>query len=87
MVVDQHLPDTSGNELTEIVKKRFSGQEIIVVTGDFSSETLRELLRAGVAAHAPCGAMSSSDRVHGDQVQFQLGYRLSHWFCAEQVRV
>jgi 2-haloalkanoic acid dehalogenase type II len=36
---------------------------------------------------APCAAMTNSDRVHGEQVQRQLGFNLSHWFCAEDVRV
>lgn len=34
---------------------------------------------------APCGAMTNSDRAHGEQVQRQLGFRLSHWFCAEEI--
>jgi len=36
---------------------------------------------------APCAAITNSDRVHGEQVQRQLGFKLSHWFCAEDVRV
>lgn len=36
-------------------------------------------------ATAPCVATTNSDRVHGEQVQAQLG-RLSHWFCAEDLR-
>jgi FMN phosphatase YigB (HAD superfamily) len=31
--------------------------------------------------------MTNSDRIHGEQVQAQLGFRLSHWFCAEDARV
>jgi 2-haloalkanoic acid dehalogenase type II len=34
---------------------------------------------------APCGAMTNSDRAHGEQVQRQLGFRLTHWWCAEEV--
>jgi 2-haloalkanoic acid dehalogenase type II len=34
---------------------------------------------------APCGAMTNSDRDHGEQVQRQLGFRLSHWWCAEEL--
>jgi len=34
---------------------------------------------------APCGATTNSDRVHGEQVQRQLGFRLSHWWCAEEI--
>jgi FMN phosphatase YigB (HAD superfamily) len=30
--------------------------------------------------------MTNSDRVHGDQVQGQLGFKLTDWLCAEQVR-
>ncbi len=33
---------------------------------------------------APCAAMTNSDRAHGDQVQRQLGFRLTHWWCAEE---
>lgn len=36
---------------------------------------------------APCAAISNSDLSHGKQVQEQLGFNLSHWFCAEQSRV
>jgi 2-haloalkanoic acid dehalogenase type II len=38
-------------------------------------------------ARAPCAAMTNSDRAHGVDVQARLGYRLSHWFCAEDVGV
>src|SRR5262245_24549003 len=41
---------------------------------------LKELL-----ALAPCVAMTNSDRAHGEQVQEQLGFRLSDWVCAEEV--
>jgi 2-haloalkanoic acid dehalogenase type II len=34
---------------------------------------------------APCGAMTNSDRIHGEQVQRQLGFRLAHWWCAEEL--
>jgi len=47
-----------------------------------SREALRRLLRL-----APCVAMTNSDRAHGDQVQEQLGFPLSDWVCAEEVRV
>lgn len=36
---------------------------------------------------APCGAMTNSDRVHGEQVQAQLGFALDTWLCAEEVGV
>ncbi len=36
---------------------------------------------------AACVAMTNSDRVHGGQVQEQLGFPLSDWVCAEDVRV
>ncbi|HEX4924486.1 MAG TPA: HAD family hydrolase [Bdellovibrionales bacterium] len=49
---------------------------------DDSAEALEALM-----AKAPCVAMSNSDRLHGEQVQEQLGFRLSSWFCAEQTRV
>lgn len=44
-------------------------------------EGLRRLLRA-----APCVAMTNSDRLHGDQVQAQLGFRLTDWVAAEDLR-
>ena len=47
-----------------------------------SREALRRLLRL-----AACVAMTNSDRAHGDQVQEQLGFPLSDWVCAEEVRV
>jgi 2-haloalkanoic acid dehalogenase type II len=47
-----------------------------------SREALRRLLRL-----APCVAMTNSDRVHGDQFQEQLGFPLTDWVCAEEVRV
>lgn len=34
---------------------------------------------------APCGAMTNSDRAHGEQVQRQLGFRLTRWWCAEEI--
>lgn len=34
---------------------------------------------------APCAAMTNSDRAHGEQVQQQLGFRLSYWWCAEEI--
>jgi 2-haloalkanoic acid dehalogenase type II len=42
---------------------------------------LRRLL-----ARAPCVAMTNSDRDHGEEVQARLGFRLSAWICAEEVR-
>jgi 2-haloacid dehalogenase len=33
---------------------------------------------------APCAALTNSDRAHGEQVQAQLGFRLSDWLCAEE---
>jgi 2-haloalkanoic acid dehalogenase type II len=45
-----------------------------------SREGLRRLL-----AIAPCAATTNSDRVHGEQVQEQLGFHLSGWICAEEV--
>jgi 2-haloacid dehalogenase len=47
-----------------------------------SREGLRRLLK-----HCLCVAMTNSDRLHGEQAQEQLGFRLSHWFCAEAARV
>ncbi|MBI3468110.1 MAG: hypothetical protein HY000_34320 [Planctomycetes bacterium] len=47
-----------------------------------SRDALLRLMRI-----APCAAMTNSDRVHGEQVQKQLGFRLTHWICAEDVRL
>ena len=44
-----------------------------------SADALRALM-----AIAPCAALTNSDRVHGEQVQSQLGFRLSDWLCAEE---
>lgn len=45
-----------------------------------SREALRRLMRA-----AACAATTNSDLVHGEQVQEQLGFRLSAWLCAEEL--
>ena len=45
--------------------------------------------RAGLArlqTLAPCAAMTNSDRLHSEQVQAQLGFSLTHWIAAEEVR-
>jgi 2-haloalkanoic acid dehalogenase type II len=47
-----------------------------------SREAMRALMQI-----APCAAMTNSDRAHGEQIQRQLGFSLSHWFCAEETRV
>ncbi len=46
-----------------------------------SADGLRTLMRA-----VPCVAMTNSDQEHARQVQDQLGFRLSGWICAEDVR-
>jgi 2-haloacid dehalogenase len=46
-----------------------------------SAAALRRLM-----AVVPCAAMTNSDRAHGEQVQTALGFRLSAWFCAEELR-
>jgi 2-haloacid dehalogenase len=46
-----------------------------------SADALRRL-----QAVAPCAAITNSDRAHGEDVQAQLGFRLSGWICAEDVR-
>jgi len=45
-------------------------------------EALRRLL-----AVTRCVAMTNSDRLHGDQVREQLGFPLTDWVCAEEVRL
>jgi 2-haloalkanoic acid dehalogenase type II len=47
-----------------------------------SREALRRLLR-----RVPCVAMTNSDQDHGEQVREQLGFPLTDWVCAEEVRV
>jgi 2-haloalkanoic acid dehalogenase type II len=47
-----------------------------------SAAALRRLL-----ARARCVAMTNSDRVHGEQVQEQLGFKLTDWVSAEEVGV
>ncbi len=39
-----------------------------------------------IMAVAPCVAMTNSDRAHGVQAQGGLGFMLSAWICAEDVR-
>ena len=46
-----------------------------------SREALQRLQRL-----VPCIAMTNSDRIHGQQVQEQLGFSLTDWVCAEEVR-
>jgi 2-haloacid dehalogenase len=46
-----------------------------------SREALQRLMQL-----APCAATTNSDRHHGEQVQEQLGYRLSGWICAEEIK-
>jgi 2-haloacid dehalogenase len=36
---------------------------------------------------SPCGAMTNSDRVHGEDIQAQLGFRMDSWLCAEDIRI
>jgi len=44
-----------------------------------ASDALRLLM-----LDAPCAALTNSDCAHGEQVQEQLGFRLSDWLCAEE---
>jgi 2-haloacid dehalogenase len=45
----------------------------------------REALRR-LQAIVPCMALTNSDRAHGEQIQEQLGFRLSDWLCAEETK-
>jgi 2-haloacid dehalogenase len=47
-----------------------------------SRDSLRRILQ-----HVPCVAMTNSDRLHGQQVQQQLGFALSEWVCAEEMQI
>jgi 2-haloalkanoic acid dehalogenase type II len=40
---------------------------------------------ARIQSIAPCAATTNSDRAHGGDVQRQLGFRLAHWWCAEEL--
>ncbi len=44
------------------------------------------LLRS-VMEKAPCGAMTNSDRRHGQEIQARLGFSLDAWLCAEDTLV
>ncbi len=35
----------------------------------------------------PCGAMTNSDRRHGQAIQQRLGFRLTAWLCAEDIQL
>jgi putative hydrolase of the HAD superfamily len=45
-----------------------------------SAAALARLLRV-----VPCAATTNSDRAHGEQVRRQLGFHLTHWWCAEDI--
>lgn len=47
-----------------------------------SRDAIRRLM-----AIARCVATTNSDRVHGEQVQAKLGFRMSDWICAEDLRI
>jgi 2-haloacid dehalogenase len=40
---------------------------------------------ARLMERAPCAATTNSDRAHGEDVQAQLGFRLSAWISAEEL--
>jgi 2-haloalkanoic acid dehalogenase type II len=46
-----------------------------------AADALRRLM-----AVWPCAAMTNSDRAHGEEAQARLGFPLSSWICAEDVR-
>ena len=62
-----------------------AADELGATVGDWplypdSKEGLASLMKV-----APCVAMTNSDRAHRPQVEAQLGFSLSHWFCAEEL--
>jgi 2-haloacid dehalogenase len=79
--------DILAESLTKILRlNRGASRAIAAEAGRWplfpdSADGLRALMRA-----APCVAMTNSDQEHGRQVEDQLGYRLSGWICAEDVR-
>lgn len=42
---------------------------------------------ATMMKHCDCIAMSNSDLIHAEQVQRQLGFKMSHWYSSEEFRV
>ena len=36
---------------------------------------------------APCGAMTNSDRRHGQEIQARLGFSLDVWLCSEDIQL
>lgn len=49
IVIDYHLPDLKGAELSEIIKRKNRDQQIVFATGDLSQATLTALLKTGSA--------------------------------------
>ena len=56
-----------------------------VGTWPLYSDSARGLHR--LVSRIPCVAITNSDRAHGEQVEKQLGFKLSDWVCAEDARV
>lgn len=60
VVIDQHLPDLTGDELASTIHRINKEQDIIFATADQNSETLVSLLQTGVArGFIPKGKVSS----------------------------
>lgn len=47
-VIDQHLPGIQGDEIAAAIRKQYPELQIIFATGDFTQETLTELLKTGL---------------------------------------
>ena len=79
--------DILAESLTSVLRMSLSDARAIASDAgswplyDDAAGGLRSLMRT-----APCVAMTNSDQVHGRAVQDQLGFRLSGWICAEDVR-
>ena len=49
VVIDRNLPDLSGEDLAESIKKRNSNQQLLFSTGDLTVSTMQKLLESGLS--------------------------------------
>ena len=83
----QSYADILGESLVRVLRlDREASRAIAAGAGRWplfpdSADGLRTLMRS-----APCVAMTNSDQMHRRQVEDQLGFRMSGWICAEDVR-
>lgn len=80
--------DITSQSLTEVLALPAAEAEAIgtnVGHWPLYPDSMSALLR--LIQRTPCIAMTNSDRAHGEQVQTRLGFRLTHWVCAQEVGV